>query len=171
MSDQYVPALPRRFLEDMQIRGRQEKTLTMYLRGMRDFTRFLAHAPDSATPEELQAFQLDVKERGICAQTLNNRPTVLSFFYAATCPRPEIKRHTWYQRATKNITIVLSAVRWGVRQNKLELFWKRSRFINLLSFELQFVFRPWSFPFLELFQKFTPLRLFRGMFAKCAQGL
>jgi len=34
--DQYVPALRRRFLEDMQIRGLQPKTQTMYLRAMRD---------------------------------------------------------------------------------------------------------------------------------------
>ncbi|HDZ52231.1 MAG TPA: integrase, partial [Sulfitobacter litoralis] len=46
MSDQYVPALRQRFLEDMQIKGLQSKTQTMYLRGMRDFTRFLGHAPD-----------------------------------------------------------------------------------------------------------------------------
>jgi hypothetical protein len=37
MSDQYVPALRRRFLEDMQIKGLQSKTQTMYLRGMRDY--------------------------------------------------------------------------------------------------------------------------------------
>ena len=41
MSDQYVPALRQRFLEDMQIKGLQPKTQTMYLRGMREFTRFL----------------------------------------------------------------------------------------------------------------------------------
>jgi len=58
MSDRYVPALRQRFLEDMQIKGLQPKTQTMYLRAMRDFTRFLGHAPDSATPEELRAFQL-----------------------------------------------------------------------------------------------------------------
>ncbi len=82
MSDQYVPALRQRFLEDMRIKGLQSKTQTMYLRGMRDFTRFLGHAPDSATPEELRAFQLDMKERGIGAPTFNNRLTVLSFFLA-----------------------------------------------------------------------------------------
>tara|TARA_R110002074_G_C12416885_1_gene655551 strand:+ start:46 stop:810 length:765 start_codon:yes stop_codon:yes gene_type:complete len=93
----------------MQIKGLQPKTQTMYLRGMRDFTRFLGHAPDSATPEELRAFQLDMKERGVGAPTFNNRLTVLSFFYANTCPRPEMKRHMRYQRAAKKIPVVLSA--------------------------------------------------------------
>ena len=80
MSDQYVPALRQRFLEDMQIKGLQPKSQTMYLRGMRDFTRFLGHAPDSATPEELRAYQLYTKERGVGVPTFNNRLTVLSFF-------------------------------------------------------------------------------------------
>lgn len=78
MTDQYVPKLRQRFLEDMRIKGLQPKTQTMYLRAMRDFTQFLGHAPDSATPEELRAFQLDMKERGVGAPTFNNRLTVLS---------------------------------------------------------------------------------------------
>jgi len=98
MTDQYVPKLRQRFLEDMRIKGLQPKTQTMYLRAMRDFTRFLGHAPDSATPEELRAFQLDMKERGVGAPTFNNRLTVLSFFFVSTCPRPEMKRHMRYQR-------------------------------------------------------------------------
>jgi site-specific recombinase XerD len=109
MSNQYVPALRRRFLEDMHIKGLQPKTQTMYLRAMREFTRFLQHSPDSATPEELRAYQLDMKERGIGAPTFNNRLTVLSFFFANTCPRPEMKRHMRYQRTAKKIPVVLSA--------------------------------------------------------------
>lgn len=109
MTDQYVPKLRQRFLENMRIKGLQPKTQTMYLRAMRDFTRFLGHAPDSATPEELRAFQLDMKELGVGAPTFNNRLTVLSFFYATTCPRPEMKRHMRYRRAAKKIPVVLSA--------------------------------------------------------------
>ena len=109
MTDQYVPALRQRFLEDMRIKGLQPKTQTMYLRAMREFTRYLGHSPDGATPEELRAFQLDMKERGIGAPTFNNRLKVLRFFFATTCPRPEMKRHIRYQRAAKKIPVVLSA--------------------------------------------------------------
>ena len=45
--------------------------------------------------------QLDMKERGVGAPTFNNRLTVLSFFYATTCLRPEMKRHMRYQRAAR----------------------------------------------------------------------
>ncbi len=109
MSDQYVPAPRLRFLEDMRIKGLQPKTQTMYLRAVRDFMRFLGHAPDSATLEELRAFQQEMKERGVGAPTFNNRLTVLSFFDATTCPRPEMKRHMRYQGAAKKIPVVLSA--------------------------------------------------------------
>lgn len=81
----------------------------MYLRAMRNFTRFLGHPPDSATPEELRAFQLEMEERGVGGPTFNNRLTALSFFYATTCPRSEMKRHMCYQRAAKKIPVVLSA--------------------------------------------------------------
>ena len=50
-----------------------------------------------------------MKERGVGAPTFNNRLTVLSFFFATTCPRPEMKRHMRYQRAAKKIPVVLSA--------------------------------------------------------------
>lgn len=109
MSDHYVLKLRQHFVEDMQIKGQQFKTQTMYLRAMRDFSPFWVRAPDSATPEELRAFHLDMKERGVGAPTFNNRLTVLSFFYATTCPRPEMKQHMRYQWTPKKIPVVLSA--------------------------------------------------------------
>ena len=109
MSDQHVPALRRRFLEDMRIKGLQPKTQTMYLRAMRDFTQFLGRSPDTATPEDLRAFQLYMKEKGVGAPTFNNRLSVLSFFFSVTCARAEMKRHMRYQRLAKKIPVVLSA--------------------------------------------------------------
>ncbi|SFP10228.1 Phage integrase, N-terminal SAM-like domain [Cohaesibacter marisflavi] len=92
----------------MRIKGLMPKTQTMYLRAMQEFTRFLGHSPDSATPEELRAFQLDMKDHGVGAATYNNRLTVLSFFFSTTCPCPEMKRHMRYQRMAKKIPVVLS---------------------------------------------------------------
>ena len=66
MSEHHIPPLSRRFLEDMRIKGLQPKTQTMDVRAMREFTRFLWHSPDSATPEELRAFQLNTKEKWTC---------------------------------------------------------------------------------------------------------
>lgn len=60
-------------------------------------------------PEEFRAFQLDMNERCVGAPTFNNRLAVLSFFYATTCPRPEMKRHFRNQRAAKKTSVGLSA--------------------------------------------------------------
>ena len=109
MSDQHVPALRRRFLEDMRIKGLQPKTQTMYLRAMREFTRFLGRSPDTATPEDLRAFQLDMSEKGTGSATFNNRLSVLGFFFSVTCAREDMKRHMRYQRLAKKIPVVLSA--------------------------------------------------------------
>jgi hypothetical protein len=62
-----MPDPRRRFLDDARITGLLLKTQTMYLRAMREFTRFLRHSFDAATPEELRAFQLEIKERGVGA--------------------------------------------------------------------------------------------------------
>lgn len=68
MSDRYAPKPRQRFVEDMWIKGLQPKTQTIYLQAMRDFIRFRGHAPDRAIPEEFQAFQLDMKRRGVGAR-------------------------------------------------------------------------------------------------------
>ena len=75
-----------RAVEDMRIKGLQPKTQTMYLRAMRDFTRFFGHAPDSATPEELRAFQLDMKgARRWCAD-LQQQVDRVEFFLCLHLP-------------------------------------------------------------------------------------
>ncbi len=81
MPDQSIPAVRQRFLEDMRVKGLNPKTQTMYLRAMRDFTRFLGRSPDTVSPEELRAFQLDMTNKGVGAPTFNNRLSVLSFFF------------------------------------------------------------------------------------------
>ena len=107
MSDRYGPAPGQRFLEDMRIKGLQPKTL--YLRRMRDVSWFPGHAPDSSRPADLRAFQLDMKARGVGAPTFYSRLTGLRFFFATTCPHPEMKRHMCDQRAAGKIPVVLSA--------------------------------------------------------------
>ena len=44
ITDQFVPKLRQRFLQDMRIKGLQPKTQMMYLRAMRDLTRHLGRA-------------------------------------------------------------------------------------------------------------------------------
>ncbi len=109
MPEQSIPAIRQRFLEDMRVKGLSPKTQTMYLRAMRDFTRFIGRSPDTASPEDLRSFQLDMADKGIGAPTFNNRLSVLSFFFSVTCAREGMKKYMRYQRIAKKIPEVLSA--------------------------------------------------------------
>lgn len=109
MPDQSIPAIRQRFLEDMRVKGLSPKTQTMYLRAMRDFTRFIGRSPDTASPEDLRAFQLNMADKGVGAPTFNNRLSVLSFFFSVTCAREGMKKYMRYQRIAKKIPEVLSA--------------------------------------------------------------
>jgi hypothetical protein len=51
-------------IEDMRLRKLAEKTQSGYLRWVRDFTRFLGRAPDTATAEDLRRYQLHLSEHG-----------------------------------------------------------------------------------------------------------
>jgi len=108
MSDRSIPVIRQRFLEDMRVKGLNPKTQTMYLRAMHEFTKFLGRSPDTATHEDLRAFQLDMADKGVGAPTFNNRLSVLSFFFSITCAREGMKRYMRYQRVPKKIPEVLS---------------------------------------------------------------
>jgi Phage integrase, N-terminal SAM-like domain len=58
MSQKPVSDLRRRMLEDMSVRRLGEKTQNDYIKHVEIFTRFLGRSPDTATAEDLRAFQV-----------------------------------------------------------------------------------------------------------------
>ena len=54
-NDRPIYMLRQRLYEEMRIKDLQPKTQTMFQRGKGNFTRFVGHLPDTATPEELRA--------------------------------------------------------------------------------------------------------------------
>ena len=58
MTQVKMSPLRRRMVEDMQIRGLEATTQASYIRAIEVFAGFLGRSPDSATPEELRAWQL-----------------------------------------------------------------------------------------------------------------
>ena len=53
MTEERVSPLRQRMIEDMRIRGMGDKAQKAHIRAIKDFTAFLGHSPDTATPEEL----------------------------------------------------------------------------------------------------------------------
>ena len=57
VSERTTP-LRERMIEDMRIRGLGHQSQRAHIRGVKDFASYLGHSPDTATREELRAYQL-----------------------------------------------------------------------------------------------------------------
>ena len=58
MSEKPISPLRQRMLEDMSVRRFMLDTQREYIRAVKRLAAFVGRSPDTATPEELRAFQL-----------------------------------------------------------------------------------------------------------------
>lgn len=108
MKEEKTTALRQRMIEDMQIRGLGEKAQKAHIRNVKHFAAFLGRSPDTATPEELRSYQLQMTNDGVSASTYNVRIISLRFFFGFTCGREEMKRFMQFHRKPRKLPIVLS---------------------------------------------------------------
>jgi integrase/recombinase XerD len=108
MTEERTTPLRERMIEDMRIRGMGEKTQKGHIRAIKDFAAFLGRPPDTATPEELRAYQLHMTNTGVTPTTFNVRIVSLRFFFGVTCGREEMKRYMQFRRAPRKLPVVLS---------------------------------------------------------------
>ena len=108
MTTATMSPLRRRMVEDMQIRGLEATTQASYIRAIEVFAGFLGRSPDSATPEELRAWQLHMARTHVSIPVYNHRITVLRFFFSVTCGRDEMARPLRFRRAPRKLPEVLS---------------------------------------------------------------
>lgn len=108
MKEEKTTALRQRMIEDMQIRGLGEKAQKAHIRNVKHFAAFLGRPPDTATPEDLRAYQLQMTNDGVSASTYNVRIISLRFFFGFTCGREEMKRFMQFHRKPRKLPIVLS---------------------------------------------------------------
>ncbi len=90
VSERTTP-LRERMIEDMRIRGLGDKSQQARIRAIKDFAAFLGRSPDTATTEELRAYQLHMTDNGVTPSVYNARITALRFFFSMTCGREEMK--------------------------------------------------------------------------------
>jgi hypothetical protein len=69
---------------------------------------FLGRSPDTATAEELRAFQLHLTATGVQPPTINATVTVPRFFFKVTLDRPEMTRHLVFVYEPRKLPRVLS---------------------------------------------------------------
>src|SRR2546429_9399395 len=92
MSKKPISPLRQRMLEDMSLRKFTPGTQRDYIRAVKKLAAFLGRSPDTATAEDLRAFQLHLTASGVQPPTINTTVTVLRFFFRVTLDRPGTTR-------------------------------------------------------------------------------
>ena len=108
MTQEKMSPLRARMIEDMRIRGMAETSQKAHIRALKDFTAFLGRAPDTATPDELRAYQLHMTDTEVTPSVYNARITALRFFFGMTCNREDMKKYMQFRTEPRKLPIVLS---------------------------------------------------------------
>lgn len=108
MTQEKMSPLRARMIEDMRIRGMGDRAQQAHIRAIKDFAGFLGRSPDTATPEDLRAYQLHMADTKLTPSTFNVRITALRFFFSMTCGRDEMKKFMQFRTEPRKLPIVLS---------------------------------------------------------------
>jgi site-specific recombinase XerD len=108
MSEKPIRPLRQRMLEDMNVRRFTPDTQREYVRAVKRLVGFLGRSPDTASAEELRAFQVHLTETGVRPPTINATVTALRFFFKVTLDRPETTRHLVFVYEPRKLPRVLS---------------------------------------------------------------
>ncbi|WP_027256056.1 tyrosine-type recombinase/integrase [Leisingera aquimarina] len=109
MAEGRTTPLRARMIEDMRIKGPGDRSQKSHIRAIKDFAAFLGRSPDTATPDDLRAYQLHMTDRGVTPPTYNARIIALRFFFETTCGRGEMKRHMQFRTQPRKLPVVFSA--------------------------------------------------------------
>ena len=85
-----ISPLQARMIEDMTARGLQPKTQTGHIRSCRRFAVWLGRSPDTATPEDVRRFQLDLAADNVSIPTRNAIMTGVKFLFRTTLRRHDL---------------------------------------------------------------------------------
>lgn len=108
MTQEKMSPLRARMIEDMRIRGLAETSQKAHILALKDFTAFLGRTPDTATSDELRAYQLHMTDTEVTPSVYNARITALRFFFGMTCNREDMKKYMQFRTEPRKLPIVLS---------------------------------------------------------------
>jgi site-specific recombinase XerD len=103
-----VTPLRQRMLDDMRMRKLDPKTQQAYVRAVGRLAAFLKRSPDTASVEDLRAFQLHMVDSGISPFTLNATLTAMKFFFEVTVRQPNLMVGMQSVRLPQRLPVVLS---------------------------------------------------------------
>ncbi|MEL7446679.1 MAG: site-specific integrase [Pseudomonadota bacterium] len=108
MTEERTTPLRERMIEDMRIHGMGDKAQKAHIRAIKDFAGFLKRSPDTATPDDLRAYQLHMTDTGVSPTTYNARIMALRFLFGKTCGREEMKKYMQFRTQPRKLPTVLS---------------------------------------------------------------
>lgn len=103
-----VSPLRQRMLEDMASRALAKGTKVGHVRACRRFAAWLKRSPDTATVDEVRAFQLHLMETGTSIQTRNRTMTGLRFLFRVTMRRLDLANEIHHIKEPTRIPQILS---------------------------------------------------------------
>ena len=104
-----ISPLRARMIEDMHVRNFSPATQRDYIRGVKLLAKFLGRSPDTATAEEVRAFQRHLGATGTTPAVQNMTVSGLRFFFRYTVDKPETTRHLVYTYEPQKLPRVLSS--------------------------------------------------------------
>jgi len=108
MTHEKMSPLRERMMEDMRIRGMGDKAQKAHIRAVKHFAGFLKRSPDTATPDDLRAYQLHMTDTEVTPPTFNARIMALRFLFGTTCDREDMKRYMQFRTQPRRLPTVLS---------------------------------------------------------------
>ncbi len=109
MTQEKMSPQRERMIEDMRIKGLGESSQKTHIRAVRYFAEFLGRSPDTATAEDLRAYQLHMVNTNVTPSTYNVRLVGLRFFFETTCKRSEMKDCLHFRTEPRKLPVVFSA--------------------------------------------------------------
>jgi integrase/recombinase XerD len=103
-----ISPLRQRLIEDMNMRRFSRATQRNYIRDVGRFATFLRRPPDTATADDVRRFQVEQRDAGLAAPTMNSIVAALRFFFTHTLDRPDLARKLFRVTYPRKLPVVLS---------------------------------------------------------------
>jgi site-specific recombinase XerD len=103
-----ISPLRQRMIDDLRMRKYGEKTSLDYIRAVRNFTKYLGRAPDTASVEDLRNYQLHLVDHGISPASLNAAISGLKFFFNVTLDRSDLMAKMQPVHLPRKLPVILS---------------------------------------------------------------
>ena len=103
-----ISPLRQRMIDDMNVRRFSRATQHSYIRDVGRFATFLGRSPDTATADDVRRFQIEQRDAGVPAPTMNSIVSALRFFFTHTIDRPDLARKLIRTVHPRNLPVVLS---------------------------------------------------------------